>query len=156
VTLTWWDNSFTETGFEIDRFDMDRGFSLIATVGTNTTTYVDSTAVVGKDYFYRVRAVSPASVTGYSNIAETGIISGLVENDDLLRVYPNPVKDHLQIRSNDIIERFTLYQLDGKVIENNSPRSNAFAIDMRGCSSGMYLLKIEGSNEKKVIKILKQ
>lgn len=55
VTLTWIDNSVSETGFIIQRAK-DPGFTTELTtfaVGPNVTTYIDTTAVVGTPYYYR-------------------------------------------------------------------------------------------------------
>jgi hypothetical protein len=72
VRLTWKDNSRDETGFVIERCDQIfrdirssnmtvscRGaWKTIATVGTNTTTYVDDTVTANQTYIYRVKATN--------------------------------------------------------------------------------------------------
>lgn len=57
VTLSWSDNSDNETSFIIERYDdSQKKFATIGTVGANTTTFTDSTAVQGSTYIYRVFA----------------------------------------------------------------------------------------------------
>jgi len=70
ITLTWLDNSNNEANFGIERSNTVTGtFVLIATVGTNVTTYTDSPLVSGTQYCYRVFAYNDAGRSGYSNTA---------------------------------------------------------------------------------------
>ena len=60
VTLSWKDNSISETGFRIQRAT-DAGFTqnlTSFTVGQNVTTYIDTSALAGTTYFYRVQAIN--------------------------------------------------------------------------------------------------
>jgi len=57
VELTWTENATNETRFEIERYEVGAGgteFIVIATVGPDTTSFVDSTALYGTSYDYRV------------------------------------------------------------------------------------------------------
>lgn len=75
ATLTWLDNSLSETSFTIQRAD-DAGFTtglVEFTVPANVNTYTDATIKNKKDYYYRVRAdnlvgdttVYPAPAVGF-------------------------------------------------------------------------------------------
>ncbi len=67
INLSWDDNSSGEINFEIERsLTSGSGFSLVATVGANVTTYQDTGLANGTQYFYRVRAVSGIN-SDYSN-----------------------------------------------------------------------------------------
>jgi FtsP/CotA-like multicopper oxidase with cupredoxin domain len=79
VTLTWVDNSISETGFTIQRAT-NAGFTTGLTtfaVGPNIGTYIDTTAVASTTYYYRVQAnnvvgdttVYPAPSIGYPQIS---------------------------------------------------------------------------------------
>ena len=70
VNLAWADNSATETGFEVERStSATSGFTRIATVGANVTTFADTTVPRRTTLFYRVRAVNNVGASGYSNTA---------------------------------------------------------------------------------------
>lgn len=75
ITLFWHDNATNETGFEIERKTEGGTFAQIATVGSNTTTYTDSTVVSKTSYIYRVRASGSVTDSGYSNEAEGTYVS---------------------------------------------------------------------------------
>lgn len=57
VTLNWQENATNETRLEVERYEVgggETGFSVIASVEPDTTSYVDSTALQGTSYTYRV------------------------------------------------------------------------------------------------------
>lgn len=57
VELTWTENATNETRFEIERYEVGAGgtvFVVIGTVAPDTTSFVDSTALYGTIYDYRV------------------------------------------------------------------------------------------------------
>ncbi|MEQ1758998.1 MAG: fibronectin type III domain-containing protein, partial [Vicinamibacterales bacterium] len=66
VQLTWTDTSTTEEAFHIERATGAGAFAEIATVGTNVTTYVDSTGAAETTYSYRVRAGNTGGYSAYT------------------------------------------------------------------------------------------
>jgi hypothetical protein len=70
LTLQWTDNSNNEGAFRIERKQGTGGtYAQIATVGANTTTYVDTTVTAGLIYCYQVRATNSAGDSAPSNEA---------------------------------------------------------------------------------------
>lgn len=69
VNLAWTDNSADEGGFKIERSADGVDYLEIASVGADTTTFVDRTTDPAKTYSYRVRAYNGGGVSGYSNVA---------------------------------------------------------------------------------------
>ncbi len=84
------------------------------------------------------------------------VISGLpVFEKDQVRVYPNPVRDMLQVDGH--FKNFTLLTMSGKtVIEQASGNSQISSIDMSQLPKGLYLLKISTGLEIILKKIIKQ
>jgi fibronectin type 3 domain-containing protein len=68
VVLTWADGSFNETGFKLERATGAGGFSQIRTTGANVLTVTDTTAALGTQYRYRVRATNAGGDSDYSNV----------------------------------------------------------------------------------------
>ena len=68
IALAWNDNSTDEIGFKIERAVANGNFTQIATVGADIAAYVDTTAVTGTAYTYRVRAYNAWGDSAYSNI----------------------------------------------------------------------------------------
>jgi len=70
MQLTWNNNSSLANVFEIDRSTNGSNWSVLTYVANGSTGYLDSTASQTGTYYYRVRAVSGANVTAYSNTLE--------------------------------------------------------------------------------------
>ena len=78
IDLTWKDNSFSETGFQVERSTDGGPYALLVTAPKNATTYADKTAQPSSAYSYRIRAINAVAgstttlyASIYSNIAAT-------------------------------------------------------------------------------------
>jgi len=69
INLAWMDNSTDENSFEIERSLDGTSFSLLTTVGADTTSYPDTGLSAATAYFYRVLASNGAGSSAYSNVA---------------------------------------------------------------------------------------
>jgi hypothetical protein len=69
VTLSWTDNSNSETGFGIQRSTDGKTWSTIKKVGANVTSYSDTSVTRQKTYYYRVYAYNNFGNSAYSNVA---------------------------------------------------------------------------------------
>src|SRR5437773_236988 len=67
ISLTWTDNSTTETGFKIERSPVDDlHFTQVATVGANVGAFTDSGLTEATKYYYRVRAYNTLANSTYA------------------------------------------------------------------------------------------
>jgi len=64
--LTWIDNCGYESGYRIERDD-GGGFTQIAEVNADVTTYTDEGLTYGQSYYYRVKAYTDQNESAYSN-----------------------------------------------------------------------------------------
>jgi C1A family cysteine protease len=71
INLIWTDNAGNEDGFKVERCTGAgcTGFSQVATLGANVTTYADKGLAGSATYTYRVRAYNSGGNSGYSNTA---------------------------------------------------------------------------------------
>ena len=70
VSLSWADQSFDETGFEVWRADSSSGsYKLITTTGANTNAYTNNGLLQNKTYYYIVRAINNSGHSDFSNVA---------------------------------------------------------------------------------------
>ena len=71
VSLSWTDNSGNETGFIVERSDLNQNnFQIIQTTAANVTTFSE-TILAGKDYYYRVRAVNSFGSSASTQVADS-------------------------------------------------------------------------------------
>jgi predicted phage tail protein len=77
VSLTWKDNATNETGFVLERSVNGGAFAQLAAPGPRngmgSVSYTDTTVTAGNAYAYRVKAVSEAVSSAYSNTASVTI-----------------------------------------------------------------------------------
>ncbi|MFN3649066.1 MAG: zinc-dependent metalloprotease family protein [Armatimonadota bacterium] len=67
IDLTWFDNAHNEAAYEVERKTANTGFTRIATVASNATSFQDDTVSSGITYTYRLRATNAAGPSEYSN-----------------------------------------------------------------------------------------
>ncbi|GAB3712347.1 hypothetical protein GCM10027592_50730 [Spirosoma flavus] len=70
INLQWADLSNNESGFQVERSTDGSTFSKIADVGANATSYEDKNLQPQTRYYYRIRAVNAAGLSGFSNVAD--------------------------------------------------------------------------------------
>jgi hypothetical protein len=69
VTLRWTDNSGNETGFKLFRSTNGVDYTLLATLGADTTSHTNTGLKALTTYYYKVRAYNSAGSSAYSNTA---------------------------------------------------------------------------------------
>lgn len=110
----------------------------------------------GETYYIRSYATNTAG-TSYSN-AITIIADSLHINDSELHeiiYYPNPVKNHLYLKTTNTLEAYTIYNNIGKTLETKSIHNSNHKIDLSKFSNGLYFIKLKGKIRTKTIKIIK-
>jgi len=86
---------------------------------------------------------------------EIWVYSGIEETNSFeleCSVFPNPVSDMLTLQIKDFRNlklRFQLYDVNGKILENNKIENAETHISVKNLSSGTYFLKVL-SNEKEI------
>ena len=78
---------------------------------------------------------------------DTGILAVNDTAKNVMRIYPNPVKDQLSIEGISKDEKYEIYSVDGKKV-NNGTLSNGKSINVNALPKGVYLLKIADKNLK--------
>jgi hypothetical protein len=81
ITLNWIGNApASTTGFEIWNSTSPTGpFNLLATVGSNVSSYVHSGLSKGSSFFYEVRALAGTRQSAFSNIASSSTVAYTVK-----------------------------------------------------------------------------
>lgn len=69
------------------------------------------------------------------------------------QVFPNPVENLLNFKSEILIEEFSIYDYFGNEIINKEIFGNEYSIDLSHLSSGIYIVKINNKDIYKLIKL---
>ena len=90
------------------------------------------------------------------NVIGSPIITGVddVEIDEELMIYPNPTSTQLTIDTELKIERISVTDITGKIINSFTRKINT--INVEDLSDGIYFIIIEGVNQSIVRKFVKQ
>jgi Secretion system C-terminal sorting domain/Right handed beta helix region len=107
--------------------------------------YGNPTTVIApdeRDFAGLTRVVNVLDIGAYEKQSALGI-SGF-ENDKMLKLYPNPVSDILNIQSEKAIEKIEVFDELGKQILNYDSTNT---IDLSKLNSGLYFLKIKYNSE---------
>lgn len=78
--------------------------------------------------------------------------------DDLdfnFNVYPNPVKDVLNVISAESIDVVRIFDLTGRVVKQATPNKANFDLDVADLSNGVYLVKLNAVNKEVTTKLIK-
>jgi hypothetical protein len=137
------DNSIAGlSGFDY-LIELDLGFSCSATFGkANDYNYTRSNKERG--------ITNPGQGTGDPSnyLSELNVLN--------LKVYPNPSYGIFNIQQDNKDElRITIYDLQGKLLQELSSSENSIEIDLSNLNNGLYLLKIKSLTGSKEIKITK-
>jgi hypothetical protein len=91
----------------------------------------------------------------FSVTVETILSSESFDNDNFI-IYPNPVKDIINILYVDIIDSITLFDISGKQVINKQGKQKEIQMDLSNLSSGVYMARIISGNTTKILKVVKQ
>ncbi len=89
----------------------------------------------------------------FEKSTSTGLFNEAISDNEWLDISPNPVKDALNIKSANQVERIQLYDLMGKLVLTGS---NDGILHLHDLHSGTYLLKVQTANKNFVRQVIKR
>lgn len=113
--------------------------------------FVKSKADIYFDYNYPI----------ITNEAETLFEALSVENpvlDNIISIYPNPVKDivNIAIKDNSTIKTIELYDIQGRLLQTQVVNNISSELNLSSRANGMYFVKINTDLGSKVEKLIKE
>jgi hypothetical protein len=122
--------------------------------GTNITS---AGITLWRNAFYSLAGLTvPTTPVTSLKSAQLNYVAEKEVEEAMVKVYPNPVNDKLNISANDKISKVLMYDLLGTKILEITPQSNNSQIDLHGMPPGTYILKIKTGNRLELHKILKR
>jgi hypothetical protein len=143
------------TGYNVYyAFDSDN-FEIIG--NTPDTTYVHYGAAVNGAHYYYVTSLYEEGESQPSDTAVV-LVTNINQNElSSFAVYPNPVKDYVNIKSENEIESLLIVNTGGQTMfKVASAKTTQLNIDLSNFPSGVYLLRIktnQGWKSRKIIKM---
>lgn len=165
VTLTWKTSQEINTkNFIVERSSDARNFTQAGSIAAhgntaseNTYRFIDSKLSKGT-YYYRLTVVDNDGQQKFSKIIPVHI-NGAGGID----VNPNPVKDKLNISTNEEkagTYHISIINIKGQVVSSFTKNVNAgynqITLDLSTVAKGVYVLKMTASGETKITKIIKE
>lgn len=129
----------------------DNNFTSIVQTGTvNGTTIPFSGLAINTTYYWRVRANVSGNVSLWSSIwsftTDSTLENPEFETSNEIKIYPNPVNRILNIKSNETIKEFFVYDVLGKKVIVDHVSSNS--IDVSNLAQGIYIIKVISENNE--------
>lgn len=158
VKISWTDNSNSESGFEIQRYDKtSRNFYHLLTTKENIISVVDTATNVGTGvymYSYRVRAVNAAGESSFIDVFPVILDTEKKVLDNTISVFPNPVKDVITV-SLPMNQSAQIEVMDafGKMLIAKNMTTQQ--LDVSSLPPGVYILRVKTKNqiiEKRIVK----
>lgn len=156
----WWEMAaccLPGARFELERSTDGSRFSYLSTIEGSTTSrfYAATDNIAGSNVtWYRLKMIDADGKVSYSRVV--AILNNNTDDIILTTVYPNPVKDKVNITiaspKNGNVS-FELISLSGAVVKTwvsaLVPGNNNVQADLSGVSAGTYYLRIAGTGTKK-------
>lgn len=130
--------------------------SIVATL--DETTYVAQDLASDTDYCFEVSAVNEYGESDKTEACAKTLHVGVDEINTALKVYPNPVNNHLYIETDNRIEEINIYTLTGVLVSKQLTDNNqhSMSIDVSELISGVYLVKVKTNDEEIVKSFIKK
>ena len=141
------------SGYFLFRKEGDGEYHRIKVLNATAVTFTDNTLIEQGDYYYRLYAYyrdmdctsSPANRKYYPNEFELHAYyspTGMDENENLVKVYPNPTKQLVIVEAEGMTE-VSVYNTLGQCVLRKEVSGHEATIDMQGVGLGLYLFQVK-------------
>lgn len=149
-------SSLTYLGYQSEVFDQNEQKTVNFTGPIDLTPGQYKVAIYYKNASNVWTRIIP---TAYSTLNFTLVDNRTAINElraSSFEVYPNPVRDNLQLKTDALIHRIVVTDLLGRqLVKINSIESDLMSISVSSLKPGTYLIEIETDNERKTVKFIK-
>lgn len=119
---------------------------------SNSTGQINSDSLHGN---YSVVATSGNGCVLRSNILPCFNNTSIGEVDKaVLEIYPNPVNDQLLIKTEERVNRYSIFSILGEMVLSGTIRKNE-SLDVSGLNGGLYVIRLNGESGEAVRRFVK-
>ena len=129
--------------------------SLLSTTGDYTVNSVGSLSwSLGEVVIETFSASSNVISQGFQQNFVVSIPDNISDRtfEPIEKIYPNPVRDILNIASEKEGQYFIIYNFRGQAVITGRTQSGISKVNLTGLASGMYFLKLDSNKSYKIIK----
>ena len=93
-----------------------------------------------------------------TNTVNTEIVAPLSDgefNAQSIQVYPNPVKNKLEITASQIIDYLTIVDINGRILKDIKLSNLEYSLDVSSLAKGVYFMEIYSGNSSSTKKFIK-
>ncbi len=155
------------TGNSLQSFERGKTVADLVAQGSNLKWYLSETDVINRNNqlllsvpitegasYFGTQTVSNCESTEWLKVIAT-IITGFDLNDPLLQFYPNPVIDELNISLNEEIKEIVVLNTIGQIVATKVVNNKEGMINLSDVANGIYLIRVNSSNNSQQFKIIK-
>lgn len=122
---------------------------------TAATTESLTGLIAGETYYVQVWSNSSEQGTFTLRLTDPGLGTSIFENADFI-VYPNPVKEVLNLSYVQIIDKIQVLNLIGQEVIAQNITSTEGSVDFSNLTAGVYLVKITSNGKVKTVRVIKE
>ena len=159
-------NSYSAIGFHINSLDLEEGHDYLSFYDNTVTAANHLLTLTGhisdSDFVLNTRRLTLVLETdesgrdaGFDIDYAAGYVGIDQHTADGLRVYPNPVTDHVTIDSPGPVSLVEVLNAEGRLIYTDNPGNEHFEISTAGWSAGVYFLTARTGDQLLTRKIVK-
>lgn len=110
-------------------------------------------------YYFGIRTNQPSGAPWYAAFDDFSVSESLSVNNPnentALKVYPNPVKDVLNLKYNTNISNVAVFNIIGQQVLTQEVNAADAKVDMSKLAAGTYVVKVTADNMTKTMKVIK-
>lgn len=161
-----WPMIFVGYTSDVTSYDIYRDGTVIGSVNSPDTVFIDNTVVGNASYVYKVQAVydsfNPSLASNSVTVSTSTLGTTDIKTDGDLRLFPNPVADIFKVKfaqklkGNADVE---IYSIDGRKVKVASFNENQISnegVNISDLSAGSYLVVIKNDSKVYTSKIIKK
>jgi len=124
----------------------------------NFSVHLSSLLQNNTDYYWHVKELNGKDSSDWSETwkftTETTSSKQIIESGGI-KIYPNPATSYFNYEASDLVQFFSLSDLNGKILYTEMITSSKGKIDLSSCSPGVYFLSLNMlSGESKTLKLI--
>jgi len=81
---------------------------------------------------------------------------GLEENEWIVKLFPNPATEEINIETTEIMKFIRIFDFSDKLVAEKEVKSNATSFTVENIIKGIYFLQVNTSNASKIIRFVKE